>query len=759
MGLMKSFAVFFNRAFSYSFYAIVFLTPLVLHPKTFELFEFNKLWVTFGISVIILFLWITKMILAKKIIFKRTPFDIPILLFLASQIISTIFSIEPHTSFWGYYGRFNGGLTSITAYIFLYYALISNFYHDKENLFNGVSFKILVVSLLTGAVVALWGFSSHFGYDLTCLTFRGTLDVSCWTDSFQPTVRLFSTMGQPNWLAAYFSILIPISLALSIFYGNNILNNKNGFSLDKKTFISFGLILLTVLLFIEVLWTQSQSGYAGLLIGFLFFIGGSLFLLQIHSKNLSENYKKSSIKIGVGVLLLCFAFSFFSNNTLQRKIPFLTYAGIQNLISPTKTAPAKTAPVEKPVGELGGSDSGKIRLAVWKGAIEIFKSHPLFGSGVETFAYAYYLKKPIEHNLLSEWDYLYNKAHNEYLNYLATTGIFGLGTYLLMIVFVFYVGLKELLKFTKSSIEKAEDLLAPLLILALLSGYISILVSNFFGFSVVVINLYFFLIPAFIWAFSSQKTIEETYEYSMQPMKLIGIIGLGIFCLYIELVLLKIWFADQSYSLGYNLDRAQEYVMANPSLEDAVKLFPDEDLYNSELSLNLATLGLLFYQQNQKDNGDIYIQRALQISDRVVHDHPNNIVFYKTRIQLLFILSQLDPKKINEKYYNQAIDAIDYTMTLAPTDAKVAYNAGLLYGQAGDIQHAEEFLDKAIYLKPNYKEPRYAISVYLIQQAKEEHDAAKKEALIKKAHDQLSYILSSISPEDKPTKDLLKSIE
>ncbi len=423
------------------------------------------------------------------------------------------------------------------------------------------------------------------------------------------------------------------------------------------------------------------------------------------------------------------------------------------------TQTAKAQVVEKPVGELGGSDSGKIRIAVWKGALEIFKAHPLFGSGVETFAYAYYKAKPIEHNLLSEWDYLYNKAHNEYLNYLATTGIFGLGTYLLIIIFVYYFGIKEVIKIPKSHVEKTEDLLSPLLILALLSGYTSILVSNFFGFSVVVINLYFFLIPGFIYAFSSKKIASEPIEYSMKPIKLIGIIGIGIFCLYIELILLKIWFADQSYSLGYNLDRAQEYVMANPNLEDAVKLFPDEDLYNSELSLNLATLGLLFYQQNQKDNGDIYVQRALEISDRVIRDHPNNIVFYKTRIQLLFILSQLDPKKINEKYYNQAIDAINYSMTLAPTDAKVSYNAGLLYGQAGDIKHAEEFLNKAIYLKPNYKEPRYAISVYLIEQAKEEKDTAKKEELLKKAHDELSYILSNISPEDKPTKDLLKTIE
>jgi O-antigen ligase len=61
------------------------------------------------------------------------------------------------------------------------------------------------------------------------------------------------------------------------------------------------------------------------------------------------------------------------------------------------------------------------------------EANPLFGTGVETFAFAYYTYRPAQHNMTSEWDYLYNKAHNEYLNYLATIGILGLGSYLLMI--------------------------------------------------------------------------------------------------------------------------------------------------------------------------------------------------------------------------------------------------------------------------------------------------------------------------------------
>lgn len=124
----------------------------------------------------------------------------------------------------------------------------------------------------------------------------------------------------------------------------------------------------------------------------------------------------------------------------------------------------------------GITDSEAIRMPVWKGAIKIWQRYLIFGSGVETFAYSYYLDRPAEHNLLSEWDFLYNKAHNEYLNILATTGSLGFLSYL------------SLLGGTIWLIKKNPSLLG---------AYVSILVTNFFGFSVVIIGLYFFLIPAF----------------------------------------------------------------------------------------------------------------------------------------------------------------------------------------------------------------------------------------------------------------------
>lgn len=731
-----------DRGIKYLFYALFFITPLALYPKTFELFEFNKLWFVFAISVVILFLWISKMIITRRVVFKRTPFDIPIALFLLSQILSTIFSMDPHVSLWGYYSRFNGGLLSLTTYIFLYFAFTSNFLSNQiENRVEteNPSYKILLISLLSGLVVAAWGFTSHFGYDLTCLIFRGSFDVSCWTDAFQPTVRMFSTLGQPNWLAAYFSILIPVSLAIGIYK----------FVFEKSKLHATLYLLLATLFFAEILWTGSQSGYVGLLAGLLVFAGGIAFFL--FNKKSSPVFKPFVKPLGA-VLIILFLLSFFLGNPLQEKLPFTTFHGVTSLFAHAPAVVQTKKSTIPPAEELGGSDSGKIRLVVWTGALKLFEKYPLFGSGVETFAYAYYSVKPKEHNLLSEWDYLYNKAHNEYLNYLATTGIFGLGTYLLMICWFLWYTVKYLLR------TKNQEL-RTILTLALLASYISILVSNFFGFSVVVINMYMFFIPALVLGITSdfgrKQGKEKLYKDStLNPLKLCGIIVVGIICLWAELTLLNFWFADQDYNMGYNLNRAQQYVTANQYLENAVKLYPGEDLYKNELSLNLATLALLSYQQKQAEQGQVFLSRAVTLSDEVIKKHPQNVVFYKTRIQAMFELSQ-----INDAYYNKALDAIKTARVLAPTDAKIAYNEGLLYGQKGDLTNAIKILQESIDLKPNYREPRYAMASYLIQEAKKETDPVVKQQLLDQAKATLTYSLRYITSNDPPTKELLKSIE
>src|SRR3989338_58968 len=89
---------------------------------------------------------------------KRTSLDIPLVLFLASQIISTLLSVDRHVSIFGYYSRFNGGLLSVISYLLLYYAFVTNFPKEKIK-------KLLFIVLSSGFIVSIYGILEHFAID------------------------------------------------------------------------------------------------------------------------------------------------------------------------------------------------------------------------------------------------------------------------------------------------------------------------------------------------------------------------------------------------------------------------------------------------------------------------------------------------------------------------------------------------------------------------------------------------------------------
>ena len=753
-----------TKAIEIVFYTLFLTVPLAMYPSTSELFEFNKMWLVYIYCLIIFFLWGSKMIIQRKFVVRRTPFDIPLLLFLLSQIISTIFSLDQHTSFWGYYSRFNGGLLSSICYVFLFFAFSTNFMSSDKVESLKKSSRMLFSVFVSGVLVALWGFPSHFGYDPTCLAFRGALDVSCWTNAFQPKIRMFSTMGQPNWLAAFMLILIPIASAYIITSAKDIKKNN---LFDLPLLKTVGASLALFVFYFDLGWTLSQSGFIGFWVGNIIFVLIFAFLiLKKNSFSVINTIKQRTFQILIAIQILFVVTTFFTANPIPRFQSFNFSSVMANITkSKSVTIPSKVptppvaSPAPQPSLESSITGSGAIRKIVWKGAIKIWEAYPLFGSGVETYAYAYYKYRPVEHNLTSEWDYLYNKAHNEFLNYLATTGAFGLGTYLLFLgAFLFFAIKHIVVQFKKKQMGN------PILP-ALIGAFIGIQVSNFFGFAVVEVNLLMFLIPLFYW--SMTKPVSKILEYpkdenedfvtSQAPgtgrIMLIG--ALGIFCIYSIFFLINYWNADINYALGYNYNRINDFQTANPSLEKAVQMRDGEDLYKNELSVNLAALALLAAQQKDMNAASQFASRAKDLSDGIVQRNPNNVVYWKARTRVMFSLAELSPTLMSE-----AVTAIDKSHELAPTDAKVMYNQALIYDQVGQKDKALEILNQTIAAKRDYRDAYYAKALFLSQLADDNKKDKVKNAMYKKqAADTLTFLLKNVTPSDQQAKDLLKTLE
>lgn len=798
----ETFDTFFAKLIRYAFYLLFVLTPIAFTSNTSELFEFNKMWVVFALTIDIVTLWVGRMIIQKRLFIQTTPLDIPILLFLSSQAIATVHSLDSYVSLWGYYSRFNGGFYSLLSYVLLYYAFVSNIVfsvekpplskklpHQKHVILSPASLFSFVrtsitISLLLGIFVALWGLPSHFGYDPTCLLFRGNLDVSCWTNQFQPKVRIFSTLGQPNWLAAYLSALFPIAIALAF---EKATASKT--SAKHSLFSILFYLSASLLFYIDILFTGSRSGLLGLGVSFLCFI--ALFLLKT---NLSTLLKLSIGGTGLffllfwviyegkqthmaGLLSLFFLFLFllllFLSISKLRNISktplFITLIlllvvsvlfgtpatpKLSDLLRHQESKPAET--ILSTVLEGGGTESGDIRKIVWSGAIDIWKHNPLVGTGVETFAFAYYRYRPTAHNLTSEWDYLYNKAHNEYLNYLATTGAFGLGSYLLLIAALFFLTLKTF--FTTSKLEPNETL-----VIGMLSGFLAMLVSNFFGFSVVIINLFFFLFIAWTQILQRKIKPDGLVSFPTKTQSLIAsyttpvrirflpIVVIVLCALFLEGTLLRYYQADVSYAYGYNLDQANQYQTAYQYLVQAAILRPNEPTFRDELSINNAILAESFAYQKDATTAAHLAKNAQSLSDEVASSHPNNVVYWKTRVRVFYALSQIDPA-----YLTEALKAIKVAHILAPTDAKIAYNLGILSGQTGDRNMAIQTLQETIVLKPDYRDAYYALGLFYREEAVDKNDKVINPLMEEKAVTQLRYILDHFATND---AEALKSLK
>ena len=149
--------------------------------------------------------------------------------------------------------------------------------------------------------------------------------------------------------------------------------------------------------------------------------------------------------------------------------------------------------------------------------------------------------------------------------------------------------------------------------------------------------------------------------------------------------------------MGYNLDHVGQNQQAYQPLHDAYAARPGEPQFADELSVNDAILAQALAQNKDASNASRLAQEAISISDSIVSNHPNVVTFWKTRVRVFYALSQID-----NTYLSQALLALEKARALAPTDAKVSYNLGLLYGQTGQYTKSIQTLEKTIALRPIY---------------------------------------------------------
>jgi tetratricopeptide (TPR) repeat protein len=362
--------------------------------------------------------------------------------------------------------------------------------------------------------------------------------------------------------------------------------------------------------------------------------------------------------------------------------------------------------------ETGGTESGSIRKIVWTGALRIWLGNVknfMIGTGPETFAQSYYQYRPREHNDTSEWELLYNKAHNEFLNQLATTGLLGFTAYLVLLITMLVN-----FKFQISNLQ-----------IALFAGWLTILVTNFWGFSVVITQLFLYLFPALAIIHNTQEVVLRKQKIQLNYWQLFSITGAIFAICYLLFAIGSYWHADIKYASGsgahkgFQMSNDPQYlVSAFQNYFRAYQLNPNEPVLISEFGLASAYLATAL--RADATSSSQLASQSLALSQKAINISPRHPNYYKNFTRGLILLSEIDPK-----YLNTAIDIMQMVSQISPTDPRIPYYMGVIRTSQGATTEAKLYFQKALDLKPDFADAQRQLNTTQVTGVSTESSSVK----------------------------------
>jgi O-antigen ligase len=298
------------------------------------------------------------------------PAGLAVLAGCLSAIFSTIFSMSPRTSIQGAADS-HAGLVMVLALAILFGATRA-VCRDADT-----ATRLLAGTTIGLGVACAYALLQTAGMDPFC--WEGASVVGSW-------VRPGGTLGHPNYLAGFAVMALPLAgwqIACAC--------KERRWSLA----VPAGLVVLAGGIVVVVALSRA-AWLAGVVAG-LILVGG--WLLARRSCNLRGGFllllAATLLKAGLACVLM---FTPFAGSLVQR---------------------------------LSGLSNSPGRLAIWRSAWDIFRARPWTGCGLDTFGLAFTGVRTPEY-WAAEWGILPVRAHNDFLQALATQGLPGGVAYLLL---------------------------------------------------------------------------------------------------------------------------------------------------------------------------------------------------------------------------------------------------------------------------------------------------------------------------------------
>jgi len=322
-----------------------------------------------ALTISLLVRWVAE----GRVTWRRTPLDLPLLAFIASAALSTIFAVNRNVALFGTYDRWEGLLTIVT-YALLFWLAVQLISGEADA--RGVSWSLLLSGYFIGAGAIL---QSAFGL----------LGGGYFREGANGPIRADVTLANPDFLGIFLAMLLPIAVA-------KMVSRRPG----TTRILSANLV---VVLALGLLATFTRAAWIGAAIGVIVVLAlrrGRFHLWPVL----------------ISVALVVGGFGVLAGVVASR--PSNAQGGFGDALVAR-------------IVSIGNLNSGTeaTRLKTWGDTLPLIASRPILGWGPDTFGLVY-----PQYQSVNKLGTLWDKPHQDALGVAASQGILGLLAYIWILV-------------------------------------------------------------------------------------------------------------------------------------------------------------------------------------------------------------------------------------------------------------------------------------------------------------------------------------
>jgi len=253
--------------------AIAAGVPLIFSQSTQSVFEINKFLVLRISSILLLLLWLFQHLFFSEekqeacykvfgLRWRKVGLEIPVLIWIFSNVLSTVFSQNFKLSLIGAYDRWEGIFTVINYAVLIY--LVAKMTRTAKQV------HILICTLLgAGVITGIFGIYQSMGFDSRH-----------W--SVEEAARVFSTVNNPVHYCPYLAMLIP--LAMAWLFSLDRFSRFRQMSGSYRIGVKILLLGSVFLLYLNQFLSFSRAAWLGFIFAMSIFYMMNLNLLDLKSR-------------------------------------------------------------------------------------------------------------------------------------------------------------------------------------------------------------------------------------------------------------------------------------------------------------------------------------------------------------------------------------------------------------------------------------------------------------------------------------------